>query len=163
MTTFAYKSTPAALSFSASREGREIDLHRRRATGRLRYSNVVGHAWLRSDLHNLANECADAGWDGYDAMPVDAGAIERALEVLDAVSAARNGVVMSVGAEADGQVTIEWHRSASWTLSVSVSGSGELHYSALLGSGKAYGTELFDASVGIPDTLRQLIGRVEAA
>jgi len=49
----------------------------------------------------------------------------------------------SFGAEPDGHITMEWHHSVRRTLSVSVSPEGELHYAAILGSNKTYGTEVF--------------------
>ena len=46
-----------------------------------------------------------------------------------------------VGAEPDGHLTLEWHKHARRTLSVSIDPEGYLHYAALLGKTKRYGTE----------------------
>jgi hypothetical protein len=64
----------------------------------------------------------------------------------------------SVGAEPDGHLTFEWHRSSRRTLSISVSPEGKLHYAALLDSSKAYGTESFLGTV--PKIILDLIHRV---
>jgi len=49
----------------------------------------------------------------------------------------------NVGAESDGHITFEWYTSPRHILSISVSPDGKLHYAALIGSRKAYGTEDF--------------------
>jgi hypothetical protein len=67
----------------------------------------------------------------------------------------------SIGAEPDGQLTLEWHRSPRRTLSVSVDGDGNLHYAALLGPNRAYGTEAFFGE--FPDAIRQLVWKVYSA
>ena len=67
----------------------------------------------------------------------------------------------SVGAEPDGHLTLEWYRSPRRLLSVSVSPERDLHYAALLGPSKAYGTEAFFGDV--PRTILDLIHRVQAA
>lgn len=151
-----------SLSFAASREGEAVTARLNAATEHLRATDTLGQSSLRASLDNLAFECRRSGWDGYAAMPVEPASVEYAHRLLDAVPASRD-IEVSVGAEADGQVTVEWHRSPSWTLSVSVSPTGELHYAAIFGSGSAYGTEPFDPSVGLPEAILRLIRRVEAA
>ena len=69
-------------------------------------------------------------WDAYAAAPGEEAFFlaYRFLEPLPLGAPAP-----SVGAEADGHVTLEWHRSPRRTLSVSVSAQGDLHYAARLG------------------------------
>jgi hypothetical protein len=64
----------------------------------------------------------------------------------------------SVGAIPNGNVTLEWHDSATRTLTVAVSPDGDLHYAALLGGDSAYGTEPFFGEA--PPTILALIARV---
>jgi hypothetical protein len=66
----------------------------------------------------------------------------------------------SVGVEPDGHLTVEWYRSPEETLSVSISADGDLHFAALLGLTKAYGTEPFVSEV--PKMISDLIHRVTA-
>jgi hypothetical protein len=66
----------------------------------------------------------------------------------------------SAGAEPDGHLTIKWYRSPEETLSVSISADGDLHFAALLGLTKAYGTEPFVC--GVPKIFTDLIHRVTA-
>ena len=150
------------LSLAVSKEGEAVTARLNAATEHLRASDTIGRASIHADLDNLVFEGRSEGWDGYGAFAIDSESARIAHKVLDAAPATTR-VSVSVGAEADGQVTIEWHKSASWTLSVSVSPSGELHYAALLGSSSAYGTEPFDVTVGMPETIQRLIRRIEAA
>jgi len=163
MTAFAVSLMLAAPSFAASQEGLDVARLRHRTAQHLRISNAIATPRFIHDLDNLAYGCGREGWDGHGALAVDQSAVWHAHRVLDATPPISGGIAVSMGAEPDGQVTIEWHRAAAWTLSVSVSPNGELHYAALLGSSNAYGTEPFDASVGLPETIKRLIRRIEAA
>ncbi len=111
------------------------------------------------ELQEVAKETSEPGWDGYGALPVQSETIEYAQAFLKSL---RNEFpAPSVGAEPDGQITFEWYKSSSWTLSVSVSSGGELHYAALLGLNKVYGTEIFYSDV--PDRILELIDSVYSA
>ena len=48
-----------------------------------------------------------------------------------------------LSAEPDGQITLEWYRSPTRLLSVSIDPVGSLHYAATLGGRAQYGTEPF--------------------
>jgi len=112
---------------------------------------------LKRRIEEIAAECSLPGWDGYGANAVTTAAVMEARafgEVIDP-----SLIVPEVGAEPDGALTFEWHRSARQTLSVSVHGSRLLHYAALLGTEKIYGTEEF--RTGMPQVLRDLIARIE--
>lgn len=125
---------------------------------RLRESYMLGGdsnaAFL--NLCAIADECRVPNWDGYGALPVGAETFMYAAQFLRTMPL--GAAVPSVGIEPDGSVTLEWHRSPYRTLSVSVSPSGDLHYSALIGSNKAYGTEAFLGD--IPSAILDLIRRI---
>jgi hypothetical protein len=91
-------------------------------------------------------------------MAVSVAAVADARVFAETIEFSR--VIPEVSAEPDGALTFEWHRSARLTLSVSVPGSGVLHYAALLGDAKAYGTEPFFGEV--PKVISDLIHRVTA-
>ena len=94
-----------------------------------------------SELASLAEECRVPNWDGFGALPVAQETLRQAIRFLQALPLGVSAP--SLGAEPDGQLTLEWHRSARYTLSVSVSPEGELHYAALMGLSKVYGTVPF--------------------
>lgn len=114
-------------------------------------------ASANSQLQSLAAECSIPNWDGLGAVPVTQPTVLQASSFL----AALPGDVPepSIGAEPDGDVTLEWYCSPRQTLSVSVTSTGDLHYAALLGASKAYGTEQFSGTV--PQIILDLIQRVE--
>lgn len=126
---------------------------------RLRESNSLGLGNAERELAVVEEECGSPNWDGYGAAPVGKDAISAAHRFMWVLPL---GIpAPSVGAEPDGNVTFEWHRSARRTLSVSVTSDGELHYAALIGPGRAYGTELFFGE--IPRAVMDLIRRVTVA
>jgi hypothetical protein len=104
-------------------------------------------------LHELASL---PDWDGHGASPVSLAAYRQAYRVLEGIP--DSFPLPSFGAEPDGQITFEWHHSVHRTLSVSVSPDGDLHYAALIGASRAYGTEPFLGQ--LPEVLLPLIQRV---
>jgi hypothetical protein len=120
------------------------------------HSLGLGAKSVLEDLIKVAEECRSANWDGYGAAPITNETFWQAYHFLSALPF--GFPTPSVGAEPDGHLTFEWHRSSRRTLSISVSPEGELHYAALLGSSKAYGTEPFSGMV--PKLILDLIHRV---
>ena len=112
---------------------------------------------LNREIEEIAEECSVPGWDGYGANAVTAAALAEARAFAEAIDSTLP--VPEVGAEPDGALTFEWHRSARQTLSVSVSGFGVLHYAAVLGTERICGTETFRARM--PPVLSDLIARIE--
>ncbi len=111
---------------------------------------------LREEFSNVWEECRVADWDGYDALPVTRDTLRNAYTFLESLPLGFRRP--SIGAEPDGQMTIEWHQSRRRTLSVSISPDGELHYAALLGVGRTCGTEPFFGE--IPKNILDLVRKV---
>ena len=135
------------------------------------YEAEEGRRWLQksyafgmagkgvlSELLQTVKECRDPNWDGYGAEPVSDVTCQFAQQFLNVlplgISAPR------IGAEPDGHLTVEWYRSPHRTLSVSISPEGDLHYAALIGTAKAFGTEAFFGEA--PKAIVDLIHRVMA-
>ncbi|MEW6363672.1 MAG: hypothetical protein AB1714_03425 [Acidobacteriota bacterium] len=93
------------------------------------------------ELFRVYEECQNAGWDGHGAAPVSEATYEQAREFLEALPLGAPGP--SFGAEADGHITMEWYGGPRRTLSVSITPDGEIHYAALLGASKSFGSEPF--------------------
>jgi hypothetical protein len=104
-------------------------------------------------------ECRIENWDGYGAQPVIKETFLIAEQLLKSFPLGTRSP--SIGAEPDGQLTLEWYQSPRRTLSLSVSPEGTLHYAALLGSSRAYGSEPFAGKV--PESIMTLIKRVPSA
>jgi hypothetical protein len=129
--------------------------------GRLRssYAPGIGSRRILEELWAVAESAKQPDWDGYGAELVTDEAYRRAYRFAE--SFPFGTPAPSVSAEPDGQLAFEWHVTPYRTLSVSVSPDGDLHYSALLGPNKAYGTEVFFGEM--PRAILDLIRRVYAA
>lgn len=124
----------------------------------LRKSNSFGASVdaATEELRGVAEECSSVGWDGYEAAAIEQETIRQAERFLNALPLGM--IAPSVGAEPDGHITFEWYRSSRRILSVSVSPEGDLHYAALFGHKKTYGTEPFFGE--IPSDILKLARRV---
>jgi hypothetical protein len=122
------------------------------------YSLGLTSKGVFDDLCTIAEECSSADWDGYGAEPVVQDTYQWAYRFLEALPL---GIpAPTIGAEPDGDITVEWYRAPHRTLSVSITPEGDLHYAALIGVSKAYGTEPFFGD--IPALILDLLGRVTA-
>lgn len=129
-----------------------------RATLDLRnFENDLAQA--RSELCRLAEECSKANWDGFGADPVRHDTYLYAYRLLENLPLGIKAP--TVGADPDGELTLEWHFAPRRTLSVSVSEDGLLHYAALIGPNKTYGTEAFLGE--LPQIIATLIQRIQLA
>jgi hypothetical protein len=109
------------------------------------------------ELFKTFRDCREPNWDGYGAQPIREETYHLAHQFLAALPLSTP--VPSIGAEPDGHLTAEWYGSPERTLSVSISPNGDLHYAALLGTERIYGTEAVRARM--PAALRDLIMRIE--
>lgn len=117
------------------------------------------HKAAMDQLVSVFDACSENDWDGHGADSVVMATYRVAYRFLEALPL---GVPSpSVGVEADGQITFEWHRNRYLTLSISVAPDGHLHYAALFGANRpSYGTETFDGEV--PPAILDLVERVTA-
>ena len=113
-------------------------------------------ATVLTELIEVFADASNEGWDGYDAAPVTPETYMNAYEVVESLP--RGIPVPAVGAEPDGQLTFEWYSNPRRLLSVSVTPDGDLHYAALIGGSKAFGTEPFFGTM--PRRILELVQRV---
>ena len=124
---------------------------------RLRGLHAVGiGSNLRDELGSVWEECREPNWDGYGALPVVQDTLRNAYQFLESLPT--DIPAPSIGAEPDGDLSLEWHRSPRRTMSVSVSADAGIHYAALVGANRSYGTEALYGEV--PKTVLDLIRRV---
>jgi len=115
-----------------------------------------GRGSLFSDLDQLECEFSQPGWDGDAAEPIDLDSLSIAAALARSLPIGIPSPI--VGVEPDGQVTLEWYASPTRVLSVSADPRGELHYAALLGAEKQYGTLPFLGDV--PRSILAIVRRV---
>lgn len=150
-------TTSGGASETAGFIAEQVDKRRQQ----LQASYVLGQQAKGSfdELFQVFEECRHANWDGYNAIPVSDRAFRLTYQFLESLPLCTPAP--DLGAEPDGHLTLEWNRSPRRTLSVSVSPEGDLHYAALIGARKYYGTEPFFGEV--PQAIVDLISRVLAA
>lgn len=116
-------------------------------------ASTLGHPEALEELWDVWDECRTANWDGYQALPVERETYHAAYVLIESLPLGFPRP--AIGAEPDGQLTLEWHKSPSRTLSVSVDPNGFLHYAGLYGANKQFGTLAFFSTA--PSELIQLV------
>lgn len=115
--------------------------------------STLGHQEALEELAEVWEECRNPDWDGFGALAIEQDTLRSAYMLIESLPLGFPRP--SLGAEPDGQITLEWHRSPQRTLSVSVDSNGFLHYAGLFGASKRYGTLTFFSTA--PTELLQLV------
>jgi hypothetical protein len=158
MTASALLYLNVASSRAISAEANQVAVQIQQYRSRLRNSHSLGQGKEEGfrELYSVAEECKSKNWDGQGAAPIKEETYRLAYRFLESIPM---GIPLpSVGPEPDGHLAFEWYHSPRRTLSVSVSPEAELHYSALLGARKHYGTVPFFA--GVPKVIQDLAAEV---
>lgn len=100
-----------------------------------RKANAISELWA------LANECAQEGWDGGDARPIDRQAVSKANAFIRALPDSLP--LPEIAPEPDGAVSLDWIRSRNRLLSVSVGASDRLAFAWLDGVDRGHGVARF--------------------
>jgi hypothetical protein len=152
--------TVCPLDRGVSDAARYIDKATRDCQRYLRTSKVLRDAdAVNDELATVYEDCRNPNWDGFQAMAVKQDTFQNAYVLLESLPI---GIpTPSIGAEPDGHLTVEWHRSANRTLSVSVDAEGNLHYAALIGPNQRFGKEAFFGET--PNVILELIRLIYAA
>jgi hypothetical protein len=110
-----------------------------------------------SAIRELAADCAEPNWDGYDALPIDLIAVRNAEEFIRALP--DNLPVPDISAEPDGSISLDWIRSRYQILSVSVGASNRLAFAWLDGIERGHSVVYFDGST-IPHRILSAINPI---
>jgi hypothetical protein len=113
--------------------------------------SILGPLESIEELYEVWHACRTPGWDGYGALAVEQETYHAAYTLVESLPL--GFLRPTFGAEPDGQLTLEWRKSPSRVLSVSVDPDGFLHYAGVFGAGKKYGTLTF-FSVAPPELLQ---------
>jgi hypothetical protein len=95
-----------------------------------------------SQLAAMAAECADDGWDGDVAVGIDPVALSSAKRLVRALP--DDVPVPEFSPEPDGSISLDWIRSRTRLLSLSIGRSDRLAYAWLDGTDKGHGVARFD-------------------
>jgi hypothetical protein len=114
-----------------------LDRAARGARDSFRWSSL-GHGEVFEELAEVWEGTRQPGWDGHGALAVEQDTLRCTYMLIESLPLGFPRP--TVGAEADGQLTLEWYKSSLRLVSVSIDPSGCLHYAGLYGVGKKYGT-----------------------
>ena len=95
-----------------------------------------------SEVWALANECAETGWDGQDALSMNRSAIYNALAFIRALP--DSVPLPEFAPEPDGSISFDWIKSRNRLFSMSVGSSNRLAYAWLDGTDKGHAVARFD-------------------
>lgn len=95
-----------------------------------------------SQIAVLANECAEAGWDGDEADPIDWAATRTVVEFIRAMP--DDLPLPEFAPEPDGSISLDWIQSRNRLFSLSIGSTNRLAYAWLDGSDKGHGVARFD-------------------
>lgn len=153
-----YLRTATLATVGASETSRLIAENVEQELRRLQDSQSFGSGThdVLEELNSVIETASSDNWDGYGGSKINEETTRLAFLFLESLPLGTE--MPSVGSEPDGHITFEWYRSPRRLLSVSVSPNGDLHYAALLGPNKSYGTEAFFGE--LPSTIFDLIKRV---
>lgn len=132
-----------------------MGLAARRPRGEFRRS-VLGHQEVLEELAEVYDECRNPGWDGYGGKAVEQETLRMAYCLIESLPLGFPRP--SVSAQPDGQLTFEWYRTPTRTLSISIDPDGFIHYGGLFGSEQHFGTVPFIDS--LPDRILRLANEV---
>ena len=101
-----------------------------------------GKSAVISQLRSIANECAEADWDGHDAEPIHPFAVLLAEEFVRSLPG--DIPLPEFAAEPDGAISLDWIQSRTRLFSLSIGTSQRLSYAWLDGSDKGHAVSRFD-------------------
>ena len=122
---------------NAGRYAEYIDQAAREQRQAIRQS-VLGHQKAFDELAEVWEECRKPGWDGYGAWAVEQETLRNTYQVIESLPLGFPRP--SISAQPDGQLTLEWYRSPTRTLSISIYPGGYIHFAGLFGVEKLFGT-----------------------
>ncbi len=95
-----------------------------------------------SELWAIASECNEADWDGAGALPIDAGAVVNAGDLVRALPI---GIpIPEFSPEPDGALSLDWIASRNRIFTLTVGAGSRLAYAWLDGSNRGDGVAQFD-------------------
>ncbi len=95
-----------------------------------------------SQITVLANECAETGWDGNDAAPIDWVAVRTAVQCIRVLP--DNLPLPEFAPEPDGSISLDWIQSRHRLFSLSVGATNRLAYAWVDGTDRGHGVARFD-------------------
>ena len=109
------------------------------------------------ELEKVYEECLEANWDGYGAMPISRETYSKSRKLLRMMPSSLP--MPDISAEPGGEITFEWYKEKYSVFVISVGGNNLITYAGLFGkSNKIHGTEYFADE--LPEIIRHCIRRL---
>ncbi|MDL1981110.1 MAG: hypothetical protein LWX02_06480 [Deltaproteobacteria bacterium] len=109
------------------------------------------------ELEKVYEECLEANWDGYGAMPISRETYSKARKLLRMIPPSLPRPDIST--EPDGEIIFEWYKKKYFVFVISVGGNNLITYAGLFGkSNKIHGTEYFADE--LPEIIHHCIRRL---
>ena len=109
------------------------------------------------ELEKVYEECLEANWDGYGAMPISRETYSEARKLLRMMPSSLPRP--DISAEPDGEITFEWYKGKYSVFVISVGGNNLITYAGLFGkSNRIHGTEYFTDE--LPEIIHHCIRRL---
>jgi len=99
-------------------------------------------AALLAVLIQMAEECAQTGWDGDDALAIHADVVQRTSAFIRAIPEATP--LPEISPAPDGSIVLDWATSKHRVFTVGIGESDRLAYAWLDGTDKGHGVARFD-------------------
>jgi len=148
MTTITMPFTISGYSDENSNGAGYVAQEREKVFNYLQMSNALGFAAKGTfqQLEEVFEECSEQSWDGENAKPISKEVLQNAKMFLESFPLGIESP--EIGSEPDGAITLEWYRSPSRVISISINPGGWLYYAAIIGSTRRHGMDfaLFDVS-----------------
>ena len=148
------------LTMSAFASGTPIWVAKKRQNSLelLQKSNALGFVakGVFQQLDEVFKECSTPGWDGEEAKPISGEVLGYAKKFL--YSFPLGIEAPEISAEPDGAITLEWYRSPSRVLSISINPDGWIYYAAIIGASRRHGADF--SLIGITGDLVNLISQI---
>jgi hypothetical protein len=106
-------------------------------------------------LRDTFAQAFEQGWDGYDATPVSAATLSYAWQFLEDLPSDVD--LPEIGADTDGDISLDWDYGPRNIFSVRVGRDGTLHYAGLFGHETYHGSAILRQ--GIPKAVAEGILR----
>jgi hypothetical protein len=150
---------PGLPSRAQSQTAHYVTQQTEKSLNQLRNSITFGVSKAYEELNMAYCEFNTANWDGFGALPVSEVTYILTEQFINALPLGTK--CPTISAEPDGHLTMEWYASPKKLVSLSVDPSGMIHYAALIGNSRSYGSEPFNSKV--PENIMSLIRKIPSA
>ena len=118
---------------------------------------LIGGGTFR-ELQKTFEECSLEGWDGERAKPITKEVLLHAKIFLWSFPLGIESP--EIGAEPDGAISLEWYRSPSRVISISINPRGRLYFAAIIGGNRRHGNgfTLFEVSRDLVELVEDVAG-----